>query len=164
MKISDLKPYMKKVNLNFKVIELTEIRSVKSMLDQIEHKVCEAKIADDSGAVYLTLWDKAIEEIQIQKTYSLENGFTSEFKKSLRVNIGRFGKIQEIQETIKPNTEKMFSAEIISKPKQSIPEVKDEVKENEDKSDSTESVLEKEAHPENCECETCTAKKAKELI
>jgi len=113
--------------LKFKVIELTNSREVKSMLDDTVHKVCEAKIADETGAVYLTLWDKALTEVQPQKNYSLENGFTSEFKKSLRVNIGRFGKITELQENIQVNSENMLSKEI--PPKTEAPKATSETSE-----------------------------------
>ncbi|MFH1587842.1 MAG: hypothetical protein ABIA76_00710 [Candidatus Diapherotrites archaeon] len=113
MKINELRPYMKKIELKFKAIEVTESRDVQSKLDSKNHKVCEAKIADDSGMVLLTLWDDTISQVLAGKNYSLENGFSSLFKNSLRINIGRFGKITEIQESIEANTENMLSKEII---------------------------------------------------
>ena len=77
--------------MSAKVVEKNEIREVSSKLDDSTHKVTEALIGDDSGTVMLTLWDKTIEEIKIGKTYKFSNAYTSLFKNSLRVNLGRYG-------------------------------------------------------------------------
>ena len=96
MKVKDIKPFQKKISLLCKVISKTEIRKVVSRLDEIEHKVCEALIGDDTGVVYLTLWDLSIEKLEEGKVYSFENLYSSEFKKSLRLNLGRFGELKEV--------------------------------------------------------------------
>ena len=112
MKIKDLKPYQKKIDLVAKILEKTEIRSVTSRLDNVEHKVCEALVGDDTGTVYLTLWDLAIEKLEIGKVYSFNNLYSSEFKKSLRLNLGRFGEYKEIDQNIEVNTDNKISTDI----------------------------------------------------
>jgi replication factor A1 len=95
--VAGLKPFMKKVNLKVKAIEKKEIREVTSRLDNTTHKVTEAVVADATGAVLLTLWDDKIDAVEDGKTYEIENGFTSLFKQSIRLNIGRFGTLKEAE-------------------------------------------------------------------
>jgi len=95
MKINEIKSYQKKIDIVGNVVEKTPLRSVVSRLDNIEHKVCEAVIQDDTGKIYLTLWDDSIEKLEIGKTYIFSNLFSSEFKNELRVNLGRFGEFRE---------------------------------------------------------------------
>ncbi|MDD4049551.1 MAG: hypothetical protein PHX47_00915 [Candidatus ainarchaeum sp.] len=112
MKVKDIKPFQKKISLLCKVISKTEIRKVVSRLDEIEHKVCEALIGDDTGVVYLTLWDLSIEKLEEGKVYSFENLYSSEFKKSLRLNLGRFGEFKEVSQEIEVNNENNISKEV----------------------------------------------------
>ncbi len=97
MKINEIKLYQKKIDIVGDVLEKTPLRSVTSRLDNVEHKVCEAKIGDDSGTIYLTLWDFSIDNVLVGKKYSFTNLYSSEFKKELRVNLGRFGEFSEIK-------------------------------------------------------------------
>jgi replication factor A1 len=62
--------------------------------------VCEILIGDDTGTIYLTLWDDAINKIELGKTYLFKNLFSSEFQKSIRLNIGRFGIFEELNKSI----------------------------------------------------------------
>ncbi len=96
-KIRDIKHFQKKVYLVAKVIDKTNIREVVSKLDETKHKVCEVLIGDETGTIYLTMWDDAISKIQIGKTYLFRNLFSSEFQKSMRLNIGRFGEFEEFE-------------------------------------------------------------------
>lgn len=104
MNISELKPYSKKVDLIVKVLEKNEVREVTSKIDSSAHKVAEALVGDASGAIQLTLWDDMIEKIEIGKCYEIKNGYTSLFQNTLRMNIGRYGTIEEVQAEIEPNT------------------------------------------------------------
>ena len=99
-KIRDIKHFQKKVDLIAKVIEKTNIREVTSKLDETKHTVCEVLIGDDTGTIYLTVWDEAISKIEIGKTYIFRNLFSSEFQKSMRLNNGRFGEFQETGQQI----------------------------------------------------------------
>lgn len=112
MKVSEIKNYQKKINLEAKVLEKTPVRTVISRLDNVEHKVCEALIGDDTGTIYLTLWDNAIDSLELEKVYSFKNLFSSEFKKSLRVNLGRFGEFEKIDKNIEVNKDNRMSAPI----------------------------------------------------
>ena len=87
--------------MTVKVAEKLETREVSSKLDNSSHRVTEAIVGDETGAILLTLWDEAIDQVEEGKTYAIENAYTSLFKNSLRLNIGRFGKFQESKEKVK---------------------------------------------------------------
>ena len=101
MKVAELRPYAKKVDLIVKVVSSGEAREVVSRLENAQHKVAEALVGDDTGCVLLTLWDDAIEKFETEKTYKIENAYCSFFKNSLRLNIGRYGEFEESSEEIK---------------------------------------------------------------
>lgn len=110
-KIDNIKPFQKKIDLIAKVIDKTPIREVTSKLDNTKHNVCEAILGDESGTIYLTLWDDTIEKIETDKIYSFKNLFSSEFKKSVRLNIGRFGEFKESDVNLSVNLNNFVSEE-----------------------------------------------------
>ena len=75
IKISDLTPSSRSVNLKFKAIKHNEMREVTSRKDNSEHRVTEVLVGDDSGVVFMTLWDDSIERIEDEKTYILLNNY-----------------------------------------------------------------------------------------
>jgi replication factor A1 len=98
--ISELKPRMKSVNISFKVVDKGEVREVTSRADGAQHRVCDTLVGDSTGVVTIPLWDAAIDEVEIEKTYRLENGYTTLFQGHLRINIGRYGTLKEAEESI----------------------------------------------------------------
>lgn len=98
--ISELKPRMKSVNISFKVIEKGEVREVTSRADGEQHRVCDTVVGDSTGLVTVPLWDASIDSVEVEKTYRLENGYTTLFQGHLRLNIGRYGTLQEAEESI----------------------------------------------------------------
>tara|TARA_Y100000310_G_C20310081_1_gene635847 strand:+ start:355 stop:708 length:354 start_codon:yes stop_codon:yes gene_type:complete len=100
MNVDELKPYSKKVELVVKVLKLHDVREVQSKLDQATHKVTEALVGDGSGTVLLTLWDDTIVKVKEGSVYSIGNAYTSLFKNSLRLNLGRYGTLEDATETI----------------------------------------------------------------
>lgn len=99
-KISELRPFQKKVELAVKVLEKNEVREVTSKLDNSNHKVTEALVGDESGVILLTLWDDMIDRVKLEKTYKVTNAYTSLFKNCLRLNIGRYGELADSEEEI----------------------------------------------------------------
>ncbi|MBM3292299.1 hypothetical protein FJY84_06435 [Candidatus Bathyarchaeota archaeon] len=98
MKIADLNQYSRQINLIVKVISKTDIRQVITRNDETKHNVCEALIADDTGAVYLTLWDDLVDQIQEDQIISITNAYMNTFKGSMRLNIGRYGSWEPLEE------------------------------------------------------------------
>ncbi|MFH1403418.1 MAG: hypothetical protein ABIH11_04035 [Candidatus Altiarchaeota archaeon] len=112
MKIDELTPRSKRVNLVFKVIEKQEIKNVRSKRDRTPHAVTEALVGDDTGSILITLWDEDVERIDVGKTYHLENGYVSVFKGTIRLNIGRYGEVNEVGEEIKVNKDNNVSEKV----------------------------------------------------
>lgn len=98
MKIGDLKSYSRKVYTVAKVISIGEPREVTSRNDNSVHQVCEALIADDTGSIYLTLWDDAINEVEEDMVLKLDNAYVNVFRGSMRLNIGKYGSYEVLDE------------------------------------------------------------------
>ena len=116
--VSELKPRMKSVNISFKVVEKGEAREVTSRRDGETHRVLDATVGDSTGIVLLSLWDDSIDTVEVDKTYRLENGYTSLFQGHLRLNIGRYGNISEAETPIEEvDTENDLSAQEHERPR-----------------------------------------------
>ncbi len=57
-------------------------------------------MGDKTGCILLTLWNEDIDKMENEKVYLLTNVYTSIFKGSLRLNVGRYGNMQAIDEEI----------------------------------------------------------------
>jgi len=98
--VSELKPRMKNLTVFFKVIEKGEAREVASRKDGSTHRVLDAVVGDSTAIVTMPLWDDSIEKVETDKTYKLENGYTTLYQGHLRLNIGRYGVLSEAEEPI----------------------------------------------------------------
>ena len=98
MKIGDLKTFSRKVYTVAKVISKGESREVTSRNDNSTHEVCEVLIADDTGSVYLTLWDDNIHEINEDMIIKLDNAYVNVFRGSMRLNLGKYGNYSVLEE------------------------------------------------------------------
>jgi replication factor A1 len=98
VKVGDLTQYSRSVNTVVKVISKTEPREVTSRADQSAHKVCEALVADETGSVYMTLWDEKIDEIEDDSVIGITNGYINLFRGSIRLNLGRYGSYEVLEE------------------------------------------------------------------
>jgi len=95
IKLRDLTPKSKRVNTAFKVLRQDEVKNVRSKRDRTPHAVTEAVVGDETGTVLLTLWDESLEQVKVGKTYQLVNGYVTMFKGTIRLNIGKYGELQE---------------------------------------------------------------------
>ena len=113
MKIADLNQYSRQINVVVKVISKTDVREVVTKMDETRHKVCEALVADDTGAIYVSLWDNQIEEIQPDMFLAIRNSYMNAFRGSMRLNIGRYGSFEILEEAPfeEVNLENNLSAE-----------------------------------------------------
>ncbi len=98
IKVGDLTPKSKRVNIVFKVVSMEEVKNVRSKKDRTPHVVTEALVGDDTGTVLLTLWDEVVEQVQAGKVYELTNGYVNMFKGTIRLNIGKYGEIRELED------------------------------------------------------------------
>ncbi len=111
-KVGDLTPQSKAVNVTAKVVSKTEIREIPMGRDGSPHKVSDALIGDETGVVYLTLWDDNIEKVNDGETVRIENGYVTLFKGNIRLNIGKYGKLDVAEAPLETevNTENNVSS------------------------------------------------------
>jgi replication factor A1 len=111
-KVAELTPQSRAVNVTAKVVSKTEVRDIPMGRDGSAHKVCDALVGDETGSVYLTLWDDNIEKVNVDDSIRVENGYVTLFKGNMRLNIGKYGKLEPAQEplTVEVNTENNVSS------------------------------------------------------
>ena len=111
-KVGDLTPQSKAVNVTAKVVSKTEIREIPMGRDGSPHKVSDALVGDETGVVYLTLWDDNIEKVNDGETIRVENGYVTLFKGNIRLNIGKYGKLEAAAQPLaaEVNTENNVSS------------------------------------------------------
>jgi len=91
LKIKDLRTGMKKISVEAKVMEKTDTREVMSRFKDETYKVATALIADDTGTIKLTLWNDQINQVNVDNTVKVENGYVTSFKGEIQLNIGKYG-------------------------------------------------------------------------
>ncbi|MCS4541987.1 MAG: hypothetical protein HY929_06685 [Euryarchaeota archaeon] len=96
--VGDLSPTSRNVNIIVKVVKKGDVKEIISRKDGSHHRVGDATVGDETGIVLLTLWDDMIEKLEVDHIYKIRNSFTSIFKGSLRLNLGRYGTIEEMKE------------------------------------------------------------------
>ena len=92
MKIKELQDGTKRVDVTANVIDKSDIRQVRSRYGNETYKVADALIKDDTGTIKLTLWNEQIEQVNIDDTITVENGYVTSFRGEIQLNIGRYGK------------------------------------------------------------------------
>jgi len=118
VKIGSLNSYSRGVNVKAKVVEKNEPRTVFSRRDETEHRVAEALVGDETGCILLTLWDEAIDEVSVNDVIDIKNGYVNTFRGSMRLNVGKYGTREKIEEEIpEVNTENNLSEKIVSRPR-----------------------------------------------
>ena len=113
--VKDLTENAKNINTTLKVVEIGEPKSVQSKFG--EKRVCEVKVADATGCILLSLWDDQIGKIAAGDTISIENGYVSVVRNSMRLNIGKYGKMLLSEETLgEVNTDNNISDRHVEQP------------------------------------------------
>lgn len=98
IKVGDLNSYSRKVYTIVKVMSKTEVREVTSRKDMSTHRVAEALVADDTGSVYLTLWDDVLDEVEEGQVLNIKDAYVNLFRGSMRLNLGRYGTYDVLEE------------------------------------------------------------------
>jgi replication factor A1 len=111
-KVGELTPQSRAVNVTAKVVSKSEVRDIPMGRDGSPHKVCDALVGDETGSIYLTLWDDNIEKVNENDTVRIENGYVTLFKGNMRLNIGKYGKLEMAKEPFEGevNTENNVSS------------------------------------------------------
>ena len=92
MKIAELTPGMKRVEITAKVLSISDAREVTTRAGE-QSRVAEAMVTDDSGTVKLTLWNEQIDQVKPDNSVTVENGYVTSFRGETQLNVGRYGKL-----------------------------------------------------------------------
>jgi replication factor A1 len=118
-KVGELTPQSRAVNVTAKVVSKSEVRDIPMGRDGSSHKVCDALVGDETGSIYLTLWDDNIEKVNENDTVRVENGYVTLFKGNMRLNVGKYGKLEMAKEPFEGevNTENNVSSKTYDQPR-----------------------------------------------
>ena len=110
-KVEELNPQSRALNVIVKVVSKGDVREVVTRRDGSTHRVCDATVGDETASIILTLWDDSIDKINEEETISIKNGYVSLFRGSMRLNIGRYGSFEKMEEEVisEVNTENNLS-------------------------------------------------------
>jgi len=114
VKVSELSPASRAVNVTAKVVSKSEVRNIAAGRDGAPHRVCDALVGDETGCVYLTLWDDNIEKVNEGDTIKIGNGYVTLFRGNMRLNVGRYGTLEVAEEALagEVNTENNLSSKV----------------------------------------------------
>jgi len=93
MKIKDLKNGMRRVDVTAKVVEKSTTREVRSRFKNEAHNVADAVVTDGTGTIKLTLWNEQIDQVNVNDTVKVENGYITSFRGEIQLNVGKYGKL-----------------------------------------------------------------------
>jgi replication factor A1 len=112
VKVGELTPNSKAVNVVVKIVSKGEVRSTTSGRDYTAHRVVDALVGDETGCVYLNLWDDNIDKIKEGDVVKVKNGYVNLFRGNMRLNIGRYGSFEVVAEPLikEVNTENNLSS------------------------------------------------------
>jgi len=99
VKVSELTPNSKAVNVTVKITSKGEVRSTMSGRDYTAHRVVDAMVGDETGCIYLNLWDDNIDKVKEGDVLNIKNGYVNLFKGYMRLNIGRYGSFEIVAES-----------------------------------------------------------------
>lgn len=119
VKVGDLNSYSRRVYTTVKVISKTEEREVTSRRDMSTHRVAEALVGDETGTIYMTLWDDVLDAIEDEMVLEVKDAYVNLFKGSMRLNLGRYGSYEVIEEAPfeEVNLENNLSSKVFEQPR-----------------------------------------------
>jgi replication factor A1 len=98
VKVESLTPSSKAVNSIVKVVSKGEVRNVSGR-DYNIRRVADALVGDETGCVYMTLWEDKIDQINEGNTLRVNNGYINLFRGNMRLNIGKYGSFDILEES-----------------------------------------------------------------
>jgi replication factor A1 len=95
MKIAELKPGMRRVDISGRIKEIEQPRDVQTKFGP--GQVASATIEDETGSVKVVLWNENIAKVSVNDMIEIQNGYIDSFRGELQMNVGRYGKIAKVQ-------------------------------------------------------------------
>ncbi len=111
VKINEVRPNFRNVNIIAKILSIGETREINTRSGT--KKVAEATIGDETACALLSLWDDQIGQYHEGDVINIQNGYVSLVRGSIRLNIGKYGKMDVVDKTIENiNTDENISDQI----------------------------------------------------
>ena len=98
-KIRDLTPESRQVNVRVQVLCIDEPKEIPSRYGS-PRKVSELLVGDETARIILSLWDDQIGTVTNGETLTVENGFITLVGGHMRLNVGKYGKLNKVEEKI----------------------------------------------------------------
>lgn len=119
VKVGELTSTSRAVNVIAKTVSKSEVRNIAAGRDGAPHRVSDALVGDDTGCVYLTLWDDNIEKVKEGDTVNVKNGYINLFRGNMRLNVGRYGTLEIAEKPFEGevNTENNVSSKVYERPR-----------------------------------------------
>ncbi|QQG48514.1 MAG: DNA-binding protein [archaeon] len=96
MNVRDLRDGMRRVDAEGEIAEMAEPRTV-NLRTGGEARVMDCMLKDESGQIKLSLWDDQIDMVKQGSKVKVTNGYTNSFRGELRLNVGKYGKLDVIE-------------------------------------------------------------------
>lgn len=93
MKVKDVKPEMRGIDLELKVVEVEEPRPYVSRTGR-EGRVTTAVAEDETGQIKVSLWDQDIDRVKVGNTIRIRNGYSRLFRDEVHVSAGMYGRLE----------------------------------------------------------------------
>ena len=97
MKVIELKPGLKRVDVEGRIAEKGESRQVQTRFGETS-RVADAVLTDDSGSIKMSLWNEQIDNFNVNDEVRVENGYITSFRGESQLNVGRYGRLAPKQQ------------------------------------------------------------------
>lgn len=104
MRIRDLRPGMKHVDIKVRILSLSEPIKITSR-EGVERQLVEAQVGDSTGTSVLALWNERVGSVNVDDVMQIRNGFVTSFKGEVRLNVGKYGEMAKIEDPLFPKAE-----------------------------------------------------------
>lgn len=95
MKLSEIKPGMRELEVEGRIISIDDVREVRTRFGPA--RVASAVLEDETASVRLNLWRDQINAARPGERVRLVNAFAREFGGRVELNIGRDGRLVVIE-------------------------------------------------------------------
>ncbi|MHA1380046.1 MAG: hypothetical protein ACTSRG_16870 [Candidatus Helarchaeota archaeon] len=100
VKIRSLHIGDKGFNIKVKILDKESDRVVTIKKTQMQNRVANFRVGDETGTITLTVWGADIDSIPIGNTIKIEKAYVRDFNNKLYLNIGQYSKWSTIQEEL----------------------------------------------------------------
>jgi len=95
MKISQIRPDSRGIELTGKIISIGDVRNVQTRYGPA--RVAQATLKDETGSIVLNLWRDQVDLVRIGDTVRIRNAFVRTFRDRMELNVGRDGSITVLE-------------------------------------------------------------------